>query len=114
MKRYQRGVTFFGIVVIGVVVAALGILAARVVPTVIEYRSIRHAVQQVALEANTAPAARSAFERAKAVGYFDAVSGKDLVISQDGERLLIEFAYQEEIHLFGPAYLVLKYQGRSH
>jgi len=114
MKRYQRGVTFVGIVLIGIVVAALGVLAVRVVPTVIEYRSILHAVQQVALEANTAPAVRSAFERAKAVGYFDAVSGKDLVISQDGERLLIEFAYQEEIHLFGPAYLVIRYQGRSH
>jgi len=113
MKRNQRGVTFFGIVFIGIVVAVLGVVAARVVPTVVEYRSILHAVQQAAL-AETAPAVRTAFERAKAVGYFDAVSGADLIITRDNERLLVEFAYHEEIHLLGPVYLLLKYQGRSH
>jgi hypothetical protein len=26
----------------------------------------------------------------------------------------VSFAYQREIHLFGPAFLTLKYAGRSH
>lgn len=114
MKRQQRGVSFLGIVLIGVVVAALGVLAARVAPTVIEYRSIRHAMHQAAQAGQTPAEVRAAFERARAVGYFDAVTGADLIITRDNQRLLVEFAYQEEIHLFGPAYLLLRYQGRSH
>ncbi|OZA89000.1 MAG: DUF4845 domain-containing protein, partial [Burkholderiales bacterium 34-67-9] len=40
--------------------------------------------------------------------------GADLVITRANDRLLVEFAYDEEIPLFGPAYLVLKYRGSSH
>ncbi|BAO83905.1 MAG: DUF4845 domain-containing protein [Betaproteobacteria bacterium] len=114
MKRHQRGVSFLGIVLIGVVVAALGVLAARVVPTVIEYQSIQRAVQQAALAGQTPAEVRTAFERTRTVGYFDAVTGADLVITRANDRLLVEFAYDEEIPLFGPAYLVLKYRGSSH
>ena len=114
MKRQQRGVSVLGIVLIGVVVAALGVLTARVVPTVIEYRSIQHAVEQAAQASRTPGEARAAFERTRAVGDFDAVTGTDLIITRDNDRLLVEFAYDEEIHLLGPAYLVLKYRGSSH
>lgn len=114
MKRQQRGVSFLGIVLIGIVVAALGVLAARVAPTVIEYQSVLRAMQHAAETGQTPAEVRTAFERTRTVGYFDAVTGADLVITRDNERLLVEFAYQEEIHLFGPAYLLLKYRGRSH
>ena len=114
MKRQQRGVGFLGIVLIGIVVAALGVLVARVVPTVIEYQSVLRAMQH-AVETGQSPAeVRTAFERSRTVGYFDAVTGADLIITRANDRLLVEFAYQEEIHLFGPAYLLLKYRGRSH
>jgi hypothetical protein len=29
------------------------------------------------------------------------------------DRIVVKFAYQREIHLAGPAYLTLKYSGRS-
>jgi len=114
MKRKQRGVSFLGIVLIGIVVAALGVLAVRVTPTVIEYQSVLRAMQHAAQAGQTPTEVRTAFDRSRTVGYFDAVTGADLIITRDNDRLLVEFAYQEEIHLFGPAYLVLKYRGRSH
>jgi hypothetical protein len=41
------------------------------------------------------------------------VSGKDLEVTKEGDKVVISFAYQREIHLTGPAYLTLKYTGRS-
>mgnify|MGYP000514653908 CR=1 FL=1 len=38
---------------------------------------------------------------------------KDLDISKQGEKIVVAYAYQREIHLVGPAFLTLKYEGRS-
>ncbi|WP_334133634.1 DUF4845 domain-containing protein [Tepidimonas sp.] len=102
-----------GLVFVGVVVAMLLVLAAKVVPTVTEYMAIQRAVNRAAQSGTTVTEIRNAFERAKTADYFEAVSGRDLVISKDGDKIVVEFAYDKEVHLFGPAYLLLKYRGRS-
>ena len=38
---------------------------------------------------------------------------KDLDISKNGDKVLVKFAYTREIHMFGLAYLLLKYSGQS-
>lgn len=113
MKSRQRGITFLGIVFVGVVVGALGVLAAQVAPTVIEYRAILKAAQRAAESGNTVPEIRAAFDRSKAVDYFEAVSGKDLEVTKVNDRIVVEFAYDKEIHLAGPAFLLMKYRGRT-
>ncbi len=112
MKR-QRGVSLVGLVFVGAVVALLLVLAAKVVPTVTEYLAIQKAVNRAAQSGTTVTEIRNAFERAKTADYFEAVSGRDLEISKDGDKIVVEFAYDKEVHLFGPAYLLLKYRGRS-
>lgn len=113
MKQGQRGISVFGMLLVGILLAMLVVLAAKVVPTVTEYLAIQKAVNRAAQSGTTVTEIRNAFERAKAADYFEAISGKDLEISKDGERIVVEFAYDKEIHLFGPAYLLLKYRGRN-
>ncbi|TSE24410.1 hypothetical protein Taqua_01556 [Tepidimonas aquatica] len=113
MKRQQRGVSVIGMVLVGIILALVVVLAAKVVPTVTEYWAIQKAVNRAAQSGTTVTEIRNAFERAKTADYFEAISGKDLDISKDGDNIVVEFAYDKEIHLFGPAYLVLKYRGRS-
>ena len=46
-------------------------------------------------------------------GYMLTGSG-DLVISKDGnDKVVIEFAWDKEVELFGPVYLLIKYRGKS-
>jgi Tfp pilus assembly major pilin PilA len=111
--RRQHGFTFIGLLFVATVVAVLGVLAAKVVPTVIEYQAISRAAQRAAEAGTTVADIRAAFDRSKAVDYFEAVSGRDLLISKENDRIVVEFAYQKEVHLVGPAYLLLKYAGRS-
>jgi hypothetical protein len=59
------------------------------------------------------PEVRAIFDRAQAIDDFQSVSGKDLEVKKDGDKVVVSFAYDREIHLFGPAYLLLKYRGQS-
>lgn len=109
----QRGFTFIGLLFVAIVVVVLGILTAKVVPTVIEYQAISKAAQRAAESGTTVAEIRASFDRSKAVDYFEAVSGRDLLISKENDRIVVEFSYQKELHLVGPAYLLLKYAGRT-
>ena len=113
MKQKQRGITFVGIVLVGIVVALVGLLTAKVVPTYTEYLSVMKAAQKAAESGTTVAEIRASFDKTRAVDYFDAVAGKDLVIGKVNDRVVVEFAYDKEIHLAGPAYLVMKYRGKT-
>jgi hypothetical protein len=59
------------------------------------------------------PEVRSIFDKAAQIDDIHTVSGKDLEVSKQGDKVVVSFAYQREIHLGGPAYLLMKYQGSS-
>ena len=108
----QRGVSFLGLLVVGGFLAMAGVIAAQVFPTFIEYQAIGKAANKAAL-GSTVAEVRNLFDKQSAVDDFKSVSGKDLEVTKEGDKIVVSFAYQREIHLAGPAYLVLKYAGRS-
>ena len=108
----QRGISFIGLLFVAAVLGCAGVVLAQVIPTVIEYQAIGKAANKAA-EGNTVPEVRSLFDRAQAVDDFKAISGKDLDVQKVGDRVVVSFAYEREIPLFGPAYLVLKYRGQG-
>jgi competence protein ComGC len=112
LKSKQRGATFLGMLFIAAVVGILFIVGAKVVPTVIEYQAILKAVNNAKM-GSTVAEVRSTFDKNQATGYFDSISGKDLVIEKIADKYVVSFAYQKEIALAGPAYLLLKYEGKS-
>ncbi len=112
LKSKQQGASFVGMLFVAAIVGVLFIVGAKVVPTVIEYQSIMKAVNSSKNEASVGEI-RTAFNRNAATSYFDAISGKDLVIEQIAGKHIVSFAYQKEIALAGPAYLLLKYEGKS-
>lgn len=114
-KRFssQRGISFFGLLIVGVILALLAIVGARVVPTATEFMAIQKAVKKAAADGDTVPAIRASFDRQAATGYIDSISGKDLEVTKQGDKVVVNFAYDKEIPLAGPAYLLLKYRGSS-
>lgn len=112
LKSKQRGASFIGMLFVAAIVGVLFIVGAKVVPTVIEYQSILKAANSSKGEASVGDI-RRAFDKNAATGYFDAISGKDLVIEKVADKHVVSFAYQKEIALAGPAYLLLKYEGKT-
>ena len=113
--RNQRGITLIGLLLWAIVIAFVALIIVRVLPTVNEYSTILRAVQQIAKAApSTVAEARSAFEKQKEIEYsISSISGKDLQISKENDKVVIRFAYNKEIELFEPVFLLIKYSGEG-
>ncbi len=111
-KNRQRGASLIGILFIGGILVFGGVVGAQVAPTYAEYRTVIKAVNKVK-DASTPAEARNNFDKAAQIDDIKAITGKELEITKEGDKMVIAFAYSKEIHLAGPAYLVMKYVGRS-
>lgn len=112
MKHHQRGISLIGLLFVGGVLACAGLLFAQVLPTLLEYQAINKAVNK-AKEGGTVAEVRAIFDRAAAIDDMSSISGKDLDVTKEGDKTVVVFAYTREIHMAGPAFLLLKYNGRS-
>jgi hypothetical protein len=113
--RSQRGVTMFGLLFWAVLVGAVSVVAIKVFPVVTEYQTITRMVNKLAREGgSTVPEIRMSFDRYSTVEYgVESITARDLEISKEDDKVVISFAYDKEIELFDPVYLVLKFKGRS-
>ena len=111
-KRSQAGISFIGLLFVIGVLASLAVLGAQAFPTVVEYQAALKAVQKAAA-GNTVPEVRQIFDKAAEIDNISSIAGRDLDISKEGDKVVVKFAYNKEIHMFGPAYLLLKYVGQS-
>lgn len=114
-RRAQRGVTLMGLLFWAGFVGFVAYIAVRTVPTVNELMTIQRAVDKIAASPPaTVAEIRAAFDRQKEIEYsIESISGKDLEITKEDSRVVIAFAYDKEVPLFGPVYLLLKYRGSS-
>lgn len=114
-KRSQRGITLIGLLMWGIVIGFGAYVVMRVVPTFTEYSTILRTVQKVAQSAPTSvPEARASFDRMMETQLgATAITGKDLEVTKENERVVIRFAYDKEIVLFEPVFLLIKYQGEG-
>jgi hypothetical protein len=111
----QRGITLFGLLFWAIVVGMLSLVGMRIVPTTIEYFTIMKAINKVSGDpaATTVPQIRTSFDRQREIDDIKAISGKDLSITKENEQVVVGFAYDSEIELFKPVYILIKYEGRS-
>ena len=113
--RGERGVTLLGLLLWAIVIGSIALVALRVLPTLNEYMTIQRAVDKVAGEGlTTVPEIRAAFDRQKDIEYsITSISSKDLKITKEDDKVVIRFAYDKEIELVAPVFLLIKYEGRS-
>jgi hypothetical protein len=93
----------------------VSVVAIKVFPVVTEYQTITRMVNKLAREGgSTVPEIRMSFDRYSTVEYgVESITARDLEISKEDDKVVISFAYDKEIELFDPVYLVLKFKGRS-
>lgn len=114
-RRSQQGVTLFGLLFWAIIIGFLALVGLRVLPTVNEFFTIKRAVEKISASgATTVPEIRNAFEKQKEIEYsIVSITGKDLEITKVNEKVVISFAYNKEIELMSPVFLLIKYEGRS-
>ena len=114
-RSLDRGITLIGLLLWAIVVAFVALIVVRVLPTINEYSTILRAVQQIAKASpSTVAEVRNAFEKQKEVEYSIAsISGKDLIVTKENDRIVIRFAYDKEVPIFEPVFLLIKYSGEG-
>lgn len=115
MRKSQQGITLIGLLFIGGILACVILVGAQLLPTVIEYQAIHKAAKKSVTEGgDTVQSIRAAFDRQAVIDSIKSISGKDLEVSKGADGTpIVSFAYDRELHLVGPAHLVMKYEGST-
>jgi hypothetical protein len=111
--HYQRGISLFGLIFSLAIIVMLAMLGMKVVPTVVEYVSIKKAIVAAKQAGTTVHEIQAAFDKQAQTGYISSISGKDLQVTSVNGDVAVSFAYEKKIPLFGPASLLLEYEGTT-
>jgi hypothetical protein len=114
-RTRQRGITLFGLVFWAFLIGFTAYVLVRALPTVNEYLTIQRSVESIAkAQPATVAEARVLFDKQKDLEYsIAAISGKDLLVTKENDKVVIGFAYDKLIPIWGPVYILIKYEGRS-
>ena len=109
----QTGISLTSLILVLIVVGLVAVVAIKVFPSWLEYRSIKDGIVRVKAEGGTVPEMQRAFDKFADINSIESVHGRDLIISKDGGEPEISFAYQKRIALTEKASLVIDYDGTT-
>lgn len=113
-QRRQRGLSLIAVLLLGVVLVIIVTIGMRVLPSVLEYQSIRKALTTIATSGvTTAADVQRAFERQASIDDITSVKGTDILIDRTGGQLQLSVRYEKRVPLFGPVNLLIEYEGSS-
>src|SRR5688572_19005742 len=109
-NRAERGITLIGLLLWAILIAFVALMLVRAMPTVNEFATIQRAVRKIAREGpTTVPEIRAAFDRQREVEYsIVSITGKDLQVTKENDEVVIRFAYDKELEILAPVYLLIK------
>ncbi|PKO34904.1 MAG: DUF4845 domain-containing protein [Betaproteobacteria bacterium HGW-Betaproteobacteria-7] len=113
--RYQRGVALSGMLFWAVILVLVAVLGMKVAPTTIEYYKIKKSAEGTLAKMgpeSTVADVRNAFDRFAEIDMLE-FSSKDLEISKENGKIVIEYAYEKRIHLFANVSLLIEYAGAA-
>ena len=113
MRSRQHGVSLMGLIFVLFLVVVVALFAMKVIPSFLEFRTAKTAIELVARAAQSPQDARRAFENRAAIDNINSIRPQDLEITREGNQLVIAFAYRKEVTLFGPVGLYIDYAANS-
>jgi uncharacterized protein DUF4845 len=115
MGGKQRGLGLLALIFVLVLLSAFALFAMKLIPSFLEYRAAKHAIDAIAREKQAASAAdvRRAFENRSTIDDITAVKPSDLEISKNANGIVISFAYRKEVPLFTNVGLYIDYTARA-
>lgn len=114
--RRQSGVTFAGLLVYALLVAAGVFLVMQVLPSFTEFQAVKATIQKIAQSSPpTVEDARRMFDRQRNVDpSIQSITGEDLIVTKEGGRVVIGVKYEKELRMVGPVSLLIRYEASSH
>ena len=101
----QQGLSLVALIVVFFVVIIVAVFGMKIVPSFIEFRAAKKAIEAIAREQpGSSPAeVRRAFEMRSAIDDISSVKPADLDVTKEGGANVISFSYRKEV-AFGPSF----------
>lgn len=115
MSGKQQGLSLVGLIIGLIVLAMVALFGMKVIPSYLEFRSAKNAIDAIARDRQGATVAdvRRAFESRSAIDDINTVKPSDLEITKEGNAIVISFAYRKEVPLFNNVGLYIDYAARA-
>ncbi len=108
----QRGITMLGFLFVAAVLMVVVMLAFRIAPAVVEYYSVKAALNDALSEVKdptAMPDVQKAFQRRIDAGYIESVSAKDVEFTKEKNTVIANVSWSRTMHLVANASLVLDF-----
>ena len=113
MRRYQRGVTFIGWVILMIPMALVFYAGVRLTPLYLNFMKVRHTLEAVAAEVpndgQTQDGIRNAVVKHFIVDEVDYPTAKDIKITRDNGTWTLQANYEDQAPLFMNAALLVTF-----
>ena len=115
LRTQQEGLSLIMLIIGLIILAFVALFAMKVLPSYLEFRSAKSAIDAIARERPNATVAdiRRAFENRSAVDDINTVKPSDLEIGKEGNAVVISFSYRKEVQLFNNVGLYIDYAARA-
>ena len=113
----QSGLTILGFMLVAAVVVIFAMVGFRVVPSYIEYFSVKRALEDTmrggSVDPNNPAAFRAELARRLQTSYVEDVKSADAILTRQGTQVVAEMAWERRLHLVGNMYILLEFEARS-
>ena len=111
--KAQRGVSVSGLIVVLGVIIAVAMLGLKVIPSMLEYKSIKAAIVAAKASGGTVQDMRMSFDKNADINAVTTIAGKDLMINKINGETEVSFDYDQRIPLFTDVTLMIHYAGTT-
>jgi hypothetical protein len=107
--KTQRGISLTGLIVVFGVIIMIAILALKVIPRLLEYKSAKDAIVSVKATKGTPKEMRTAFEKYAEINTISSITSHDLIITKVNNESEVAFDYESRIPLFSNVTLLIHF-----
>jgi hypothetical protein len=115
--KTQAGLTILGFLLVAAVVIFFAMVGFRVVPSYVEYYSVKKSLDDTMRSGGADPsnlqAFRSELARRLQTSYVENVKANDAVVRRVGNQITAELSWERRLHMFGNAYILLEFEVTS-
>ena len=113
MGKAQRGLSIMGLILVLAVVVIVALFAMKVIPSYLEYRTAKTAIELISQSAQSPADVRKQWDARAAIDDINSIKATDLEISREGNQMVIAFAYRKEVPLFRGVGLYIDYAANT-
>lgn len=117
MRKNQQGMTFFGVIFVGVALVGGAILVMQLIPPYLEFWSVKKIITTMANDSSLAGATpaeiRKSFDKRAGIDNVNVIKGSDLEITKDRGQSVVTASYSVTVPVVGNLSALMEFRAST-